>query len=165
MKNSRMKKRSGFTLIEMITVIAILGILMVISVPNYRGYQKMVQYRMLDISAKQITIASMSLTAVNDDNNVTPEEIRYTSEQIQRFTELNNQINLVDNGNYAVNLDDLKGLLKDPVDFVSGYITEEITVNNVKYRPGTYVVLVYTCADKEYKYRTYVGGVYAGDIK
>lgn len=38
MKNSRAKKQSGFTLIELMVTIVILGIILAIAVPSYRGH-------------------------------------------------------------------------------------------------------------------------------
>lgn len=53
------KRTEGFTLVELICVIAILGILVAIAVPSYRGIQ--------DKSAEQVAISNYTLGKAQQD--------------------------------------------------------------------------------------------------
>lgn len=61
MRNS--KKEKGFTLIELIVVIAILGILMAILIPNFTGFQERARRAQVLTDAKQIGTAVQTMVA------------------------------------------------------------------------------------------------------
>ncbi|NLV51504.1 MAG: type II secretion system protein [Clostridiales bacterium] len=56
-----MKNRKGFTLIELIVVIAILGILAAILIPQFSGFQKKAKSSQVMVDARQIATAADAL--------------------------------------------------------------------------------------------------------
>ncbi len=159
------RKRKGFTLVEIVTVMAILGILMLIMAPSFVSYKRMAQFKIIDANAKQITTASMTLSYME---RIDADKVDYTANNIKNYTDISSSVTLLDNNydkkNRGVKLDKIKSLVTKPAEFASGYVTEDITINGVEFKDGSYVVIVYTCPDKVEKYRVYVGGSYAGDI-
>jgi len=61
----RINNRKGFTLIELIVVVAILGVLAAIAVPSYQGYQDSARLRTNEANAKTIENAVKVYYAVN----------------------------------------------------------------------------------------------------
>lgn len=64
-KMRRMMNKKGFTLIELIVVLAILGVILAIAVPNYTGLQDEAQ-RKADRSTAALIIKSARLMQVNE---------------------------------------------------------------------------------------------------
>ncbi|WP_051514797.1 prepilin-type N-terminal cleavage/methylation domain-containing protein [Fervidicella metallireducens] len=63
MKKNEKKRKKGFTLVELIVVIAILGILAAVTVPRFTGYQDKAKSTQTLVNAKQIATAIDSLIA------------------------------------------------------------------------------------------------------
>lgn len=70
-RNSLKNKNKGFTLIELIIVIAVIGIITSIALPNYMSYKNDAQLKADEIMAKNIAIA----VKVELSKGVTPENI------------------------------------------------------------------------------------------
>lgn len=68
-KYLKINKNSGFTLIEVMIVIAIIGTLAGIAVPNYRGYQQRVR---VVRAIEEIKIIERELLLFQMDNNALP---------------------------------------------------------------------------------------------
>lgn len=73
-KKFNMKSSKGFTLIELIIVIAVIGIITSIAVPNYMSYKNDAKVKADEITAQNIAIAvkvelSKGLTLENISNN------------------------------------------------------------------------------------------------
>jgi type IV pilus assembly protein PilA len=66
-----MKNRKGFTLIELIVVIAILGILAAILIPQFSGFQKKAYSTQVTVNAKQIATAADGALAEDTSVDVT----------------------------------------------------------------------------------------------
>ena len=78
------KKRKGFTLIELIVVIAILGILLAIAIPRIGGFTDSAERRATEANDRQIESA-VSMYNAEFGTDVTPESA--TWDQISTFFE------------------------------------------------------------------------------
>lgn len=70
-KDLRIKKKKGFTLIELIVVIAILGILAAVLIPRFSGFTDRARTTQVLTNAKQIATAADALFT---ENNAVPSE-------------------------------------------------------------------------------------------
>ncbi len=65
-KKNLLKNRKGFTLIELIVVIVIIGILAAIVIPRLSGFQSTARYKADIATAKTIATASVTYMSAND---------------------------------------------------------------------------------------------------
>lgn len=104
------RKKKGFTLIELIIVIAIISIIASIAVPNYMSYKEDAKVKADQISAQNIAVAvkvelSKGETAANISRNgykkIADEYFNGVMPKTQ-LTEGNFIINIIDNNNVSV---------------------------------------------------------------
>lgn len=64
---SKLKNKKGFTLIELIVVLAVLGIIMAIAVPRFMGVQDQARIDADKVTAEQIIKSARLQEAMNND--------------------------------------------------------------------------------------------------
>ncbi|SKA80382.1 type IV pilus assembly protein PilA [Clostridium sp. USBA 49] len=80
MEKRRNTKKKGFTLIELIVVIAIIGILAAIMVPRLTGFQDKARKTQVVNDARQLATAIDSIIAETADGKV-PDDVKATEEK------------------------------------------------------------------------------------
>ncbi|KGN02261.1 hypothetical protein Z969_06370 [Clostridium novyi A str. 4570] len=120
--NKKLKKKKGFTLIELIIVIAILGILALIAIPKFGSAQKDAKIKADIATAKTIADTTATLVAKGDIALPTTEQIEIKLDTIKN--EMQNgdhKPQALEGGSFKVYVD------KD------GNVTVKVEKDNAKY--------------------------------
>ncbi len=161
-----LNKRNGFTLIELVVVIAIIGLLLAMAVPRFTEYQRMAKRAVVDSNARQITTAAMSYTIKESKE---PSALGYTATALGDYVENVSGVEIKDNnsGTNSVGVTTvpaIAALVTSEGEYATGYITTEyegtVGTTTKKYN-NSYVTVAYDPVTNGK--RVYVGGVYAGD--
>ena len=111
--------KAGFTLVELIVVIAILGILAGIAVPAYSGYIKKAQEAKIYSELSIIQTAAQSV-AIEDGQTVTKIEISKTGDITVTTDPATPDLDEKEIGIYATNVDTTNGTVKNWAQICNG---------------------------------------------
>lgn len=88
------KMQRGFTLIELMIVVAIIGILAAIAIPNFTRFQTKAKQSEAKTNLKAIFTAAKSYQAEKDTYNCTPTQLGFTPEAGNRYNYAYNAQNI-----------------------------------------------------------------------
>lgn len=90
--NKVRKNKKGFTLIELIVVIAILGILVLLAAPRFLGYTKDAKVATMQADSKVLANAALVYNIENEDWPVAGEEVTYSVKTPEGFPKVNGSV-------------------------------------------------------------------------
>lgn len=138
----KFKNRKGFTLIELIVVMAIIGILVLLAAPRFLGYTKDANVTAMQQDAKVLSDASLQYNIVND--TAWPKALEEDGETVKDAVELDEAHPLHGAEAYELDEEGLSDFFKSTKNEVSDYVLitdgdfegEVFHVNGVDDRDG-----------------------------
>ena len=133
----KLNNKRGFTLIELIVVMAIIGILVMLAAPRFLGYTRDAEVAAMKADAKVLSNAALIYNIEETQNDVDAWPVTDGEVTIPAGLSIEGTVKKLDEGAFKDHVKNLRGKFEDYALITSGkYEGEVIHINGVENRDG-----------------------------